>query len=79
MIKYMYGKCGVKCDTCPAYFGNITEYKDQEKCSKGWKKYLNISLSPKYCKCNGCQAEEPWKDGNVIPDRSCLVRKCCCC
>jgi hypothetical protein len=72
----LYGKCGCKCSKCAAYIGNIKSDEDKKNCSEGWKKYLNISLKPDYCVCFGCQASDPWKTGNVIPDRSCFVRKC---
>jgi hypothetical protein len=72
----LLGKCGCNCGKCPAFIGNIKSEEDKVKCSEGWKHYLNISLKADKCVCLGCQAKEPWQTGNMLPDRSCIVKKC---
>jgi hypothetical protein len=75
-MKDLYGKCGCNCGRCLAFVANARTPRDRIKCSNGWKEYLNASLNPKHCICNGCQTEDPWKTGYLIPDRGCNIRPC---
>lgn len=75
-MKDLFAKCGFNCGHCPAYAANAKTLKDRKKCSDGWRKYLDASLKPERCVCLGCQAKDPWKAGNMLPDRSCYVRPC---
>lgn len=72
----LLGKCGCNCGKCLAYIGNAKSEEDRAKCSEVWKKYLNIGIKAEKCVCFGCQAKEPWKTGNMLPDRSCIVKRC---
>jgi len=75
-MKTLYGKCGCNCGHCPAYIGNARTKKDRQRCSNGWHTYLGAKLNPARCVCLGCQAKDPWKSGNILPDRGCYVRPC---
>ena len=75
-MKNLFGKCGFNCGHCPAYIANAKTLKDRRKCSDGWRRYFGVSLKPERCVCLGCQAKDPWKTGNLLPDRSCYVRPC---
>jgi hypothetical protein len=50
--------------------------EDKRRCSEGWAKYLGAKLKPDSIQCEGCQAKDPWKAGNLLPDPSCYVRPC---
>ena len=75
-MKDLFGKCGFNCGHCPAYAANAKTMRDRKKCSDGWRKYLAASLKPERCVCPGCQAKDPWKKGNLLPDRNCYIRPC---
>lgn len=70
-------KCGCNCGHCPAFKENAKTMKDRKYCRDGWNKYLGTNIK-KYAwiRCDGCQARNPWKKGNLLPDRSCNIRPC---
>lgn len=69
-------KCGSYCHKCPAYIGNTGTEEDRKKGSQDWERYFGLHFKPKVIKCSGCQASEPWKTGNLLPSRMCLIRSC---
>lgn len=75
-MRDLYGKCGCNCGRCPAFVANAKTLKARKKCSDGWRKYLGASLKPANCVCLGCQSRDPWKTGNMLPDRGCNIRPC---
>ena len=75
-MKDLYGKCGCNCGRCPAFVANAKTLKARKKCSDGWSKYLGAKLKPSSCICLGCQSKDPWKTGNMLPDRGCNIRPC---
>lgn len=67
-------KCGCNCSRCPTYKENLKNKDDRIRCSWGWKKYLNLSLSPEKLRlCDGCQASDDVRKVYYI---NCHVRKC---
>lgn len=75
-MRDFYSKCGCNCGHCPAFRENAKTMEDKKRCSEGWAKYLGAKLKPDSIQCEGCQAKEPWKSGNLLPDPSCYVRPC---
>lgn len=75
-MKDLYGKCGSNCGRCPAFIATAKSLKARKKCSDGWNKYLGARLKPSSCVCLGCQSRDPWKTGNMLPDRGCNIRPC---
>jgi hypothetical protein len=75
-MKDFYSKCGCNCGHCPAFKENAKTMEDRKRCSEGWAKYLGAKLKPDSIQCEGCQAKDPWKGGNLLPDPSCYVRPC---
>lgn len=75
-MRDFYAKCGCNCGHCPAFKENARTKDDRKRCSEGWAKYLGAKLKPDVIQCEGCQAKEPWKTGNLLPDPSCYVRPC---
>ncbi len=74
MISYI-AKCGCSCIDCPTYKDNIRENEQRIACSLGWRKYLNINLSPeKLRSCDGCSLPD---SDRKIYYLNCKVRKCC--
>lgn len=72
----IYSKCGFYCNRCPAYIDNSRTQEDRERGSALWEKYFGIHFKPDIVKCEGCQSSAPWKTGNLLPDRTCLIRAC---
>ena len=72
----LYAKCGATCSRCPAYKGNARSYKDQQRCSDGWHKYLGVRLHPDRCYCDGCQTPDEQQPTLVIGKYGCNIRKC---
>jgi hypothetical protein len=67
-------KCGCDCLRCPTYKENIRTPEERKKCSDGWKKYLNITLSPEKLRpCDGCSLPD---DERKVYYLNCIVRKC---
>ena len=67
-------KCGCNCSKCPTYKENLKNKADRIRCSWGWKRYLNISLSPEKLRlCDGCQIADNMREVYYI---NCAVRKC---
>jgi hypothetical protein len=67
-------KCGCNCSRCPTYKENLKTKEDRIHCSWGWKRYLNINLSPKKLRlCDGCQVGD---DIRKVYYLNCIVRKC---
>lgn len=75
-MRDIYAKCGCNCGHCLAYKDNSRLKENRERCSKGWEKYLGARLNSDRIRCEGCQAKEPWKSGNLLPDPSCNIRPC---
>ncbi|UCD92455.1 MAG: DUF3795 domain-containing protein [Methanobacteriota archaeon] len=75
-VKDFFAKCGCNCGHCLAFKGNSKTDEDRQRCSDGWHRYLGAKLKPEICYCNGCQSSNPWKSGNILPDRSCNIRPC---
>jgi hypothetical protein len=75
-MRNYYAKCGCNCGHCPAFKENARTEEDKKRCSDGWAKYLGAKLKHDSIQCEGCQASEPWKTGNLLPDSSCYVRPC---
>jgi hypothetical protein len=70
----MIAKCGCDCSKCPTYKNNLQSPEDRKRCSWGWKKYLNIRLSPEKLRlCDGCQTPD---DKRKVYYLNCIVRKC---
>jgi len=67
-------KCGCDCLHCPTFKENIRTSEERKKCSDGWKKYLNINLSPEKLRpCDGCSLPD---EERKIYYLNCVVRKC---
>jgi hypothetical protein len=75
-MKDLFGKCGCNCGHCLASKENAKTFRNRKKCSNGWRKYLGASIKPELCVCLGCQEEDPWKTGYMMPDRGCYIRPC---
>ena len=76
-MKEIFGKCGCTCSTCPAFKANAKTMKNRKRCRNGWNKYLGTNIKKyEWIYCDGCQASNPWKTGNLLPDRSCNLRPC---
>ena len=69
-------KCGSYCHKCPANIGNTGTEDDRNQGSQDWERYFGLHFKPEVIKCAGCQAAEPWKTGNLLPSRMCLIRSC---
>lgn len=67
-------KCGCNCSRCPTYKENLKTRQDRIRCSRGWKRYLNLNLSPEKLRlCDGCQASGEMRKVYYI---NCHIRKC---
>lgn len=76
-MKNFLGKCGCNCGRCPAFKANARTSKDKKFCRDGWNKYLGTNMKKfEWILCDGCQTPDPWKSGNLLPDRSCNIRPC---
>jgi hypothetical protein len=75
-VEHLLSKCGFECVRCPAYKGNSQTEEARQQGSAIWAKYFGLHLKPDVIRCEGCQAENPWKSGNLLPDRACPVRSC---
>jgi hypothetical protein len=69
-------KCGSYRSKCPAHIGNTGTDADRKKGSSDWERYFGIHFKPDVIRCAGCQATAPWKTGNLLPSRMCLIRAC---
>jgi hypothetical protein len=47
-------RCGNRCDTCPAYAGNIKNEDDQKRVSKKFEQYFGFPIPPESVMCSGC-------------------------
>ncbi|MDD5038496.1 MAG: DUF3795 domain-containing protein [Dehalococcoidales bacterium] len=74
--KRIYSKCGFYCDHCPAFKDNSSTKAGRQRGSTVWSKYFGLHFNPETVRCEGCQSPEPWKTGNLLPDRSCPIRAC---
>jgi hypothetical protein len=72
----IYSRCGYNCGKCPAYKANSVTEDDRKRGSEAWAKYFGLHFSPSIIKCEGCRSAEPWKTGNLLPDRMCAIRAC---
>ena len=67
-------KCGCDCAGCPTYKKNIETPEQRNRCSRAWKQYWNIRLSPEKLRpCDGCQTPD---EQNPTRYLNCRVRKC---
>lgn len=64
------GRCGYRCDLCPAYQPNIKSMADKQKVRDGWAEYLDFHISAEEVGCVGC-----WNEGRHAYG-SCPVRPC---
>jgi hypothetical protein len=71
-----YSKCGFCCSQCPAFKDNSQTEEARKRGSAVWEKYYGLHFNPEIVKCEGCQSAEPWKTGNLLPDRRCVIRAC---
>ncbi len=71
-----YSKCGFCCGQCPAFKDNSQTEEARKHGSAVWEKYYGLHFNPEIVKCEGCQSAEPWKTGNLLPDRRCVFRAC---
>jgi hypothetical protein len=71
-----YSKCGFSCRQCPAFRDNSRTEEARKRGSAIWEKYYGLHFNPETVKCEGCQSSEPWKAGNLLPDRRCVIRAC---
>ena len=69
----LIGRCGYRCDLCPAYRENIRTPRDQQRASDGWFKYYGFRIPPEAIQCDGCLDMRP--DAKRI-DCDCKVRSC---
>ena len=68
------GKCGCDCTHCPTYKENLKTREDRQRCSSGWKQYLDIKLSPEKLRaCDGCSVPDA---GRKVYYLNCIIRKC---
>jgi hypothetical protein len=74
--KVVYSKCGFHCNRCPAFSDNSGTDADRKRGSAVWEKYFGLHFNPDIVRCAGCQSPEPWKTGNLLPDRRCPIRAC---
>jgi hypothetical protein len=72
----IYSKCGFHCDKCPAFKNNSATEEKRIQGSRTWEKYFGLHLNPELIRCEGCQCERPWNKGNLLPDRTCIIRSC---
>lgn len=72
----IYSKCGFYCSRCPAFKDNSCTEADRLRGSSVWEKYFGLHFKPEIVRCEGCQSPEPWKTGNLLPDRRCPIRAC---
>ena len=75
-MKGLFGKCGVDCGRCPRYRANARADEDRQLTSDGPAGYLGARLRPDGISCDGCQTPDPWASGNILPDKSCMIRPC---
>ena len=67
-------RCGCNCSKCSTYKENLKNKEDRIRCSWGWKRYLDISLSPEKLRlCDGCQISDEKRKVYYL---NCIVRKC---
>ncbi len=71
-----YSKCGFSCSQCPAFKNNSRTKEARKRGSIVWEKYYGLHFDPDIVKCGGCQSSAPWKSGNLLPDRRCVIRAC---
>ncbi|MHC4560782.1 MAG: DUF3795 domain-containing protein [Planctomycetota bacterium] len=67
------GRCGYRCDLCPAYKDNIDSSEDRQRVSDGWFKYYGFRIPPAEIYCDGCRDE---KVNAKRIDAECKVRQC---
>ena len=68
-MEQIIGKCGYRCDLCPAYKPNIKSDADKKRMCDAWTKYFGSKVAPEeITACAGCLKG----DG----DPNCEVRTC---
>jgi len=73
-MKNRIAKCGCDCLICPTYKENIQTLDARKKCSAGWSKFLNISLSPEKLRaCDGCSVPDAERKTYYL---NCKIRQC---
>ena len=68
------GRCGFRCDLCPAYKENTETSADRERASAGWSKYFGVEVLPEKIRCRGCLADE--SEGFEFHDPNCPIQPC---
>jgi hypothetical protein len=67
------GRCGYRCDLCPAYTANIHGADDKQRVSDGWFTYYGFRIPPEQIQCDGC-SDDSANARRIDPD--CKVRAC---
>ena len=70
------GKCGFDCGRCPAFQADSKSDEERKRGAATWERYFGLHFKPDVLACDGCQEERPWRNGNLLPDRSCPIRAC---
>lgn len=68
------GRCGFRCDLCPAYQENTKTSGERERAARGWSSHYGFEVSPEKIRCRGCLAEE--SAGFEFHDPNCPIRPC---
>jgi hypothetical protein len=73
-MREILGKCGFRCDLCPAHEKNIGSLEDKQKVSDGWFQYFGFRIPAEEIACTGCQGKGETLDSGC-PVRPCAVEK----
>ena len=68
------GRCGFRCDLCPAYKENTNTSAERERASTGWLSHFGVEVPPEKIRCRGCLADE--SAGFEFHDPHCPIRPC---
>jgi hypothetical protein len=72
-MSQIIGKCGYRCDLCPAYEPNIKSDADKQRMLDAWAKYFGFQIPPeKFTACAGCAEKGGYPDCTVRP---CAIEK----
>lgn len=73
-METIVGRCGYRCDLCPAYKDNIRGRQHRQWVSDGWFKFFGFRIPPDEISCDGCWAEDSTNPKRI--DTDCPVRPC---
>ena len=73
-VARIVGRCGFRCDLCPAYKDNTETPAERERASTGWSGYFGVKVPPEKIQCRGCLADE--SAGFEFHDPNCPIRPC---